>query len=61
MTPVYEELVGVAGADEAILPLAERLANVEMLRGNDALAQSYNDRALTIAEAREEWERVVSF
>ena len=58
--PVYDELTSVAGADDAILRLAEGLARVHMMKGEDPAAQVYNDRALVIAEARQDWERVVS-
>jgi tetratricopeptide (TPR) repeat protein len=58
--PVYDELTNVPGADDAILRLAENLARVYMMAADDAEAQIYNDRALGLAEARQDWERVVS-
>ena len=58
--PVYDELTSLPGADDAILRLAENLAHVHMMQGDDPTAQIYNDRALGLAEARQDWERVVS-
>jgi tetratricopeptide (TPR) repeat protein len=60
MRPVYEKLVGVPDTEEAILLLADKLAAVSSARNEDDAAQAYNDRALTLAEAGQDWERVVS-
>ena len=60
MTPVYDSLVDVAGADEAILLLAETLARSHSILNQPAAAQRYADRALPLAEARQDWEQVVS-
>jgi tetratricopeptide (TPR) repeat protein len=57
---VYDDLLSVADAEDAILPLAENLARVHVMRGDDLAAQAYTDRALQLAEARQDWERVIS-
>jgi len=59
MRPVYEQLLGVADAEPAIMLLADKLAATSNARGDVDASQLYNDRALTLAEAGQEWERVV--
>ncbi|MEY2424131.1 MAG: hypothetical protein QOI95_4198 [Acidimicrobiaceae bacterium] len=58
--PVYDELTNVPGADDAILRLAENLARVHMMGGDQVAGQVYNDRAVELAEGRQDWERLVS-
>jgi class 3 adenylate cyclase/tetratricopeptide (TPR) repeat protein len=58
--PVYEELTNVPGSEHAILRLAENLARVHMMGGDSAGGQLYNDRALELAEASQDWDRLVS-
>ena len=60
MAPVYDELAGDPEAEGAVLALAEHLARAHTMRGQPAEAQRYADRALELAEARQDWERVVS-
>ena len=60
MTPVYDSLVDLPGADEAILLLAETLARSHTILNQPETAQRYADRALPLAEARQDWEQVVS-
>jgi class 3 adenylate cyclase len=57
LQPVYDGLVEVPGADDALLPLASVLARALAMQG-DQSALAYNDRAAALAEAREDWTRV---
>jgi class 3 adenylate cyclase/tetratricopeptide (TPR) repeat protein len=60
MQPVYDGLVDVPDADHSTLLLAEHLARASQMRGDAPAAQVYNDRALILAEAQADWERVAS-
>ncbi|MEY2424130.1 MAG: hypothetical protein QOI95_4197 [Acidimicrobiaceae bacterium] len=60
MGPIYDGIVNVADADDAILDLAENLARAHTMRNDPSGAQPYADRALVLAEARQDWERVVT-
>jgi tetratricopeptide (TPR) repeat protein len=58
--PVYERLMRVPDAGEAILLVAENLARAHTNIGQPVEAQPYADHALQLAEARQDWERVVA-
>ena len=60
MGPAYERLASAADADDAVLALADTLARAHSVRGDTTSALPYSDRAMELAEAREDWARVVT-
>ncbi|MGH9276244.1 MAG: AAA family ATPase, partial [Acidimicrobiales bacterium] len=58
--PAYERLAGAPDADETILALAEVLARSYFLQGDTRSAFPFADQAMELAEAREDWARVVT-
>ena len=60
MAPAYDRLVADPDAADAVLALAEELARAHLFANQSEVAQPYADRALQLAEASQDWERVVA-
>jgi class 3 adenylate cyclase/tetratricopeptide (TPR) repeat protein len=60
LLPAYERIADAPDADDTILALSEVLARSYFLQGDTRSAFPYADRAMELAEAREDWARVVT-
>jgi class 3 adenylate cyclase/tetratricopeptide (TPR) repeat protein len=60
LVPVYEGLADVPDADAAIMELAHVLSRAFAERNDYESATPYGDRAMELAEANQDWERVSS-